>query len=281
MDIIGIDLGGTNVRVGMVSDSLLSRVESLPIDSSGDENIVLNEICSLIEKFDLSKVEGIGMGVPSVVDTERGIVYDVQNIPSWKEVHVKEKLTSKFGIPVYINNDANCFAAGEKYFGKAKGYRDAVGLVIGTGIGAGLVINNKLYSGKNCGAGEVGMLAFRDGIIEDYCSGQFFVNKAGVNGKILCERAVSGDAAALEHFREFGRNIGEAVKILLYTIDPEIIVIGGSVSNSYKFFAPSMFESIESFAYKKTKENIKIDVSDTLQVAILGAAALYVDDIQK
>ena len=87
MDIIGIDLGGTNVRVGMVSDNLLGRVESLSIDKSEDENVVLNEIYDLIGKFDLSKVEGIGMGVPSVVDTERGIVYDVQNIPSWKEVH--------------------------------------------------------------------------------------------------------------------------------------------------------------------------------------------------
>jgi glucokinase len=275
MRVLGIDLGGTNVRVGLVEGNKIIRVESMRLPNTEDEQEVLNCIYELIEMFMDESLSGIGIGVPSVVDVELGIVYDVQNIPAWKEVHLKNLLEVKYKLPVYINNDANCFAAGEKYFGKANNYSDCVGLILGTGLGAGLIINNKLYSGKNCGAGEFGMLPYKDKNYEAYCSGQFFEWKYQTNGGSLYKRAETGDAEALETFSEFGSHIGEVIKIIVYSVDPEIIVLGGSVSKSFRFFRNEMWKSLEIFGYPKSIEKLKIEVSETEQSAILGAAALY------
>lgn len=280
MKILGVDLGGTNVRVGLVENDKLVSVESKPINSLGSETEVLNDIYNLIEKFTGNDIAGIGVGVPSVLDPVKGIVYDVQNIPSWKEVPLKALLNQKFNLPVYINNDANCFAAGEKYFGKGKDYNNVVGLIMGTGFGAGLIINGKLYSGTNCGAGEFGMIPYKDSILEDYCCGQFFTKKYFVSGEALSKEAEDGNENALAKFSEFGSHLGEAIKLILYSVDPEIIILGGSVSKAFRFFEKPMWKSIEGFAYTKTKENIKIVVSEIENIAILGAAALLLDAME-
>jgi glucokinase len=277
MGVLGIDIGGTNIRVGYIDNNDLVRVESAEIINHNDELSVVNQIKLLIKKFVGNSIAGIGIGVPSVVDVEKGIVYDVQNIPSWKEVHLKEILEREFKIPVYINNDANCFAAGEKYFGKGKGYKDVVGLICGTGLGAGLIVNNRLYSGSNCGAGEFGMIHFKDQNYEYYCCGQFFKNKYGVSGEELACKATAGDKKSLEIFEEFGENLGEALKMIMFAVDPEIIIIGGSVSKSFPFYEKQMWKSIQSFAYSKSVSRIKIEISEMEHVAILGAAALYFD----
>ncbi len=277
MEILGIDLGGTNVRVGLVENDKLVSVESKPIKSAGSEAEVLNDIYDLIEKFTDNDIAGIGVGVPSVLDPVKGIVYDVQNIPSWKEVHLKDLLQKKFNIPAYINNDANCFAAGEKFFGKGKNYNNIVGLIMGTGFGAGLIINEKLYSGTNCGAGEFGMIPYKDSILEDYCCGQFFQKQYSSSGKDISRFAEDGNTDALNIFSEFGYHVGEGIKLILYSVDPEIVILGGSVSKAFKYFEKAMWKSIDGFAYTKTKENIKIVVSETENIAILGAAALYLD----
>jgi glucokinase len=280
MGILGIDIGGTNLRVGLVNQNELVRVESLLIKKECRDDEVLNDLYELIEKFRGDKLEGIGVGVPSVVDVEGGIVYDVQNIPSWKEVHLKKILESKYHIPVYVNNDANCFAVGEKYFGKVKHYKDIIGLIIGTGLGAGVIINNQLYAGNNCGAGEFGNIPFKDHTYEYYCSGQYFTNEYGLSGKELFKRAENNDAKALEIFAQFGSNFGETLKMIMYAMDPEVIVLGGSVSKSFQFFKEEMWKSVKTFFYSKSAEKIKIEVSERENIAILGAAALYYD-IQK
>lgn len=275
MGILGIDLGGTNVRVGLIKDNLLVRVESLPITKTDSAIDVVNDIAKLIERFSGDAIKGIGIGVPSVVDVENGVVYDVQNIPSWKEVHLKELLEDRFKLPVYVNNDANCFAAGEKYFGKGKNYKNIVGLIIGTGMGAGIIIHDKLYAGKNCGAGEFGTIPYKDKTYEYFCSGQFFTDEFNTTGEELFLRAGTGDKEAIQIFTMYGANLGEAVKLIMYALDPEIIILGGSVSKSFAWFKESMFESISHFSYAKSISNIKIEVSEIENVAILGAAALY------
>jgi glucokinase len=281
MGILGIDIGGTNIRVGLVEQNELVRVESLLIKKEGSENEVLENIYEMIKKFGSEKIEGIGVGVPSVVDVENGIVYDVQNIPSWKEVHLKNILVSKYNIPVYVNNDANCFAVGEKYFGKVKQYKDIIGLIIGTGLGAGIIINNQLYAGNNCGAGEFGMIPFKDNTYEYYCSGQYFTNEFGVSGKEISRRAADKETHAIEIFKKFGTNLGEAIKMIMYAVDPEAIVLGGSVSKSFQFFKDEMWKSIRNISYSKSADKIKIEVSDKENIAILGAAALYFDMQEK
>jgi len=277
MGILGIDIGGTNFRVGLVNNDKLEKVESLPILKNGSQDAILEEIFTMIEKFIGEKIEGIGVGVPSVVDVEKGIVYEVQNIPSWKEVPLKDLLEKRYNVPTYINNDANCFAVGEKYFGKVKEYKNIVGLITGTGLGAGVIINNKLYSGVNCGAGEFGMIPFKDKIYEYYCCGQFFENEYKISGGELYKKAEAGDSSAIKIFLEYGANLGEAIKMIMYAVDPEFIVLGGSVSKSFKFYKDEMWKSIKNFAYSKSAEKIKIEVSETEHVAILGAAALYLD----
>ncbi len=275
--VVGVDLGGTNVRAGRVEGGRLVEVRSAPVRGRGTEREVLEDLFGVVDAVLGRGVAGIGAGVPSVIDLRAGVVYDVQNIPSWKKVPLKAYLEERYRLPAYVNNDANCFAAGEKHFGKARPYDAAVGLILGTGLGAGVIANGKLYSGINCGAGEFGMLPYLDRNFEAYASGQFFERVHGLSGREAAERAERGEARALGIFTEFGRHLGEAVKAICYAVDPEAIILGGSVSKSFRFFKDAMWETFQGFAYSITKERLKVEVSETENIAILGAAALYYD----
>ncbi len=277
MSILGIDLGGTNVRVGLVDEVRLLRAESVPVPASGTQDEVLEVIYALVDRVIGPDVKGIGVGVPSVIDLKEGVLYDVVNIPSWKKVPLKALLEKRYGRPAYVNNDANCFAVAEKYYGRGKGYEHIVGLIVGTGLGAGIIANGHLYSGANCGAGEFGMIPYRDSNLEQYACGQFFKNVYGTSGKEVAARAKAGDPEALRIFDEFGVHLGQAVKVILYAADPEIIILGGSVSRSYDYFRKSLWTAIQDFAYSITLRNIKIEVSDMENIALLGAAALFYD----
>ncbi|MEN6561898.1 MAG: ROK family protein [Acidobacteriota bacterium] len=275
--VVGIDLGGTNVRAGLVVDGRLADVRSVPVRGQGSEEEVLEDLFGAVDAVMRPGTAGLGAGVPSIVDLKTGTVYDVQNIPSWKKVPLRARLEERYGLPACVNNDANCFAAGEKYFGKLRPHDSAVGLIVGTGLGSGIIANGRLYSGVNCGAGEFGMLPYRDLNFEAYASGQFFRRVHGTTGRDLAERAGRGEARALEIFAEFGRHLGEAVKAVCYAVDPEIIVLGGSVSRSYGFFRDALWETFRTYAYSIARDRLKIEVSEIENIAILGAAALYFD----
>jgi glucokinase len=274
-NVIGVDLGGTNARAAMVRDRRLGEVSSISIDSHESMDHVLDQLCGLIDQTIPQDADAIGIGVPSVVDLATGVVYDVQNIPSWRKVPVKSILEERYAIPVAVNNDANCFALGEMYFGRGIGCRSVIGLIVGTGFAGGIIVNGEPYPGRNCGAGEFGMVPYLDSIYEHYCSGQYFTRHVGETGAELYDRAVGGDAEAVRVFAEFGRHVGEGIKVILYTYDPEIIVLGGSVRKAFRFFKEAMWESIRSFAFSKSAELLKIEVSELDHVAVLGAAALH------
>ncbi len=275
--VIGIDLGATNVRGAVVIDGELSHIEAARIHSDGSVEEVLNDIYQVIDKLIANDIAAIGIGVPSVVDVKQGIVYDVLYIPSWVEVPLKALLEERYHIPVFVNNDANCFAVGEYHFGKGKGVEAMIGLTLGTGLGAGLIINKKLYAGHNCGAGEFGCLDYRDNIIEYYASGSFFKNVYGLDGTKVFEEAQKGDQRALELYAELGTHIGNAIKMVMYSLDPELIILGGSVRLAYAYFQQTMWDQIKTFMYSKSIERIRIDVSALQNSGILGAAALYYD----
>lgn len=278
-NILGVDLGGTSIRTGKIENSIIvgMTVESTP--SLGTEPEVLDKIFSTIDKCIDSETRAIGVGVPSVVDVEKGIVYDVVHIPSWKVVHLKDILEEKYNLPAFINNDANCFATAEKYFGKGKTYQSIVGMAIGTGLGLGLIFNGKLYEGRNCGAGEFGMLPYLDNNFEYYCSGQFFKSLKSTDGGFMYEKALNGDKEAIMLFDEFGRHMGQVIKSILYAYDPEIIILGGSLSKAFPFFNRSMMGAIQDFAYRNVLANLKIEVSELENSAVYGAAALYMNSI--
>lgn len=277
MAIIGVDLGGSNVRAGLVEGDRLIKIAVREVRSQGRAEEVLADLRAVLESVLSPGVKGIGLGVPSVVDLETGTIYDVQNIPAWKEVPLKTILEAEYKIPVYVNNDANCFAAGEKYFGQGRPFLNLVGLVVGTGLGAGLILNGHLYSGTSCGAGEFGMLPYLEASFERYASGQFFLKSYGRPGSELFQEAAAGNQEARRIFTEFGHHLGEAIKAIMYAVDPEAIILGGSVSRAYEFFRESMLETVSTFAYSIAMKRIRIMPSNTENIAILGAAALYLD----
>ena len=277
--IIGVDLGGTKVSVGAVTEGTVSRVVRRNIPAQDAADIVLAEIVDTIDEVFYPSVVGIGCGVPSVVDVERGIVYDVENIPSWKEMHLKAALEERFGVPASINNDANAFAVGEHVFGRGRDFVDMVGLTLGTGMGTGVIINGRLYSGANCGAGEIGMMAHKGLTLEEYCSGPFFQREYGAAGDEVYRRARAGAGGSLEAFDRYGLELSEAVMIALYAYDPQAVLFGGSISAAFDLFEGGLRRGLERFAYPHVVERLVMAPSTLENAAVLGAAALYVDAI--
>jgi len=275
--IIGIDLGATNIRGSIVTSEGIQQIKAAKIRSGGTMLEVLDDVFQLADSLMEEGVAAIGIGVPSVVDLDNGIVYDVQYIPSWKEVHLKAFMQARYGVPVYVNNDANCFAVGEYHFGKGKEQDHMIGLALGTGIGAGIIINRRLYAGANCGAGEFGMVAYLDHCYEYYGCGQYFQNVYGVDGQEVFERAKQGDGQALQWYSEMGVHLGNCIQLIMYTYDPTLIVLGGSVRHAYPYFQQTMWQQIRKFAFTKSIDKLKIEISELENSGILGAASLYFD----
>ena len=272
--VLGVDIGGTNIKVGQVSGNKINQTALTVVNPSDSMETTLKNLFKVIEELMTDTVEAIGIGVPAVVDVESGIVYDVQNIPSWKKISLKKLVQDEFGIPVYINNDANCFLLGEKWFGKAQAYSNCIALSLGTGLGMGISINNKLYNGVLCGAGEIGMVPYLDGILEHYTGSFFFEEKYGQSALSLYEKALLKDEMALRAFEDYGFHLSEAVKIILYMYAPEAIILGGSISNSFPFFKKTLKAGLNSFAYQKQIEHLIIEKSDLVDSPLLGASAL-------
>ena len=271
---IGIDLGGTNVRCGLVENGNVIKRLSESCRSNQPESVVLEQIKGLIRQLINPSVKGIGIGVPSVVDVQKGIVYNVLNIPSWQEVHLKDIMEAEFGIPVRVNNDANCFALGEHRCGAGKPFQNTLGITLGTGVGAGIIINNELYCGTNTGAGEIGPLPYLEHTLEFYCGSAFFVKYYNTTGKEAEKLADNGDANALKIWEEYGKHMGMLVKVVLFVYDPDAIIFGGSLSNAFSYFEKAMRKEMETFDYPETIKKIQILVSTRNDISILGAAAL-------
>lgn len=274
---LGIDLGGTNFNTGRVKDGIIISESLNAVNRSLTETELFQTLFKTIDTVITKNVISIGVGVPGILDPVSGVIYDIQNLPMWKEVPLKSILEQRYNLPVFLNNDANCFAKGEKVYGCGKPYSNFVGLSIGTGLGMGIIVNNKLYSGELCGAGEIGMVTYKDSILEAYASSLFFIKKYNKNAKELSDLASQGDPKALYAFTEFGVHLGNTINNILYMYAPEAIVIGGSISKSYSLFKKSMEDTIKSFAYPKQIELLKIEVSTLSGIAILGAAALCIE----
>ena len=243
MPSIGIDIGGTNLCLGLVEGGQVSNMFSTPSFSPEDTlEQTLEYLSRQIDKIFHSGVSKIGIGVPSVVDPKLGIVYDTQNIPSWKEVHLKEYLEERFKVPVAVNNDANCFAMGVygTYPADAKP-ETLVVATLGTGVGIGIVDGGRLFCGANCGAGELCCLPYKDSILEDYCSKKFFTG-TGWDSKQAAKAAREGNSG---------------------------------VANNYPFFCQSMEDYLWSnFPYRKTLEKLEIDICTDNNIPVIGASLI-------
>jgi glucokinase len=274
--LVGVDLGGTNVRAGLVRNGKIAALHTRKISSRAKQEVVVKEVCETIAAVLTPGVRGIGIGVPSRVD--RGVVYSVNNIPSWRAVPLQKILKRRFGVPVFVNNDANCFALGELHYGAGRGYQNLVGLIVGTGLGAGVIINGRLYSGSNGGAGEIGAIAYRDRDFEHYCSGRVFPREYGLDGATLQQHTKGGDRQAQAMLAAFGDDFANVIMAVLYAYDPEIIVLGGSVSKAYPYFEKRMREKLKAFHFQNSLKKLVLARTRNPNIAVLAAAALCLDN---
>ena len=271
---VGVDIGGTTISAGLIVDGKIIKRADIPTDAFKSKEVVLNNLYRAIKEVVNEDVSGIGIGVPGIVDSKEGIIYNLTNIPAWKEVYIKKLVEKQFGIKTYVGNDANCFVLGVKHFGLGKDYSNIVGVVLGTGLGAGVIINSKIYTGLESGAGEYGLVPYLDSNLEAYCSGKFFECIKNADGKEVYSKALTGDKEALDIWSEYGMHIGQLVNIILYTISPELIVFGGSVAQGFDLFIDSVHKQLESNVLTKVVENLKIKTAVNENSAILGAGAL-------
>ncbi len=276
--VVGVDIGGTSIEAGLVEGKQLIETHSLPTHAQRPANEILQTLIDGIEKVKTTDTKAIGIGVPGLLNPDKGEILNINNIPSWKNFPLKQKLEEHFSLPVYVNNDANCFALGTKHFGKGLAYQNFMAIVLGTGVGGGIICNNKLTSGHLCGAGEVGCLPYLDGIFEDYSGSRFFTNHYNTSGKELALQANQGNQLALKAFHELGIHIGKLINNLLYVLAPEAIILGGSVSQSFSFFEAGIKEAVDEFPFKSISENLTVTADNIEKVAILGAAGLFYNE---
>jgi len=275
LKLIGVDLGGTNVRAGLVQQGKILKLEARAHSSLGKTEVI-EEICRAISAVLPPGIGGIGIGVPSAVDAH-GVVYSVANIPSWRKVPLKKILGKRFGVPVFVNNDAKCFALGEFHYGAGRGYKNLVGLIIGTGMGAGVIADGKLFSGTNGAAGELGHMPYLENEFEHYCSGRFFQREFGMDAFIAEQRADAGNLDAKKMFEAFGDHLGNAIQAALYAYDPEVIVMGGGVSKAFRHFEKAMRKNLQTFRFQAALKKLVIAPSKNPHIAVLAAAALCLD----
>ena len=184
---IGIDLGGTNIKAGIVdANGNILRSDSIETRKGAGAKVLIQDMAKLVQRLiDLEgitadKIKHIGIGVPGIADNQAGIVVKAVNI-NFSNVNIRHEMQKYFDVPVYVENDANCAALAESLFGEAKGVKNSITLTLGTGIGGGIIINNEIYQGSNCAAGELGHISLimdgelcgcgrRGNIVYTYCT---------------------------------------------------------------------------------------------------------------
>ena len=275
---IGIDVGATKIESVVLEDngqeSHRSRI-ACPKDYTSIVSAI-KEIHTKLQK-EFNRELPIGVCHPGVHSPQTGLVKNAPNCYWLEKKPFQTDLRKALDREVFCENDANCFALGERYFGQAQHKKHVIGLIIGTGFGAGVILNGTLVSGAHCGTGEVGMLPYQGSILEHYCSGQFFERFFSESGAEVYHKAISGDTEAQAKYQSFAKHIAEGIKAVLYAYDPEMIVLGGATSRVWSYIEDTVWEGLSTFAYPQSLKNLIITPSHLEHVAVLGAAALAMD----
>lgn len=271
---IGIDIGGTKcaVIVGEYENEkfkIISR-NAFATDPNEDPISVIEKFSEIINEEKDFRAIGISCGGP--LDSKKGVVLCPPNLPAWKNVPIVEILSARFGVPVFLQNDANACALAEWKLGAGKGTRNMVFLTFGTGFGAGLILDGRLFVGASDMAGEVGHIRLtedgpegygKNGSAEGYCSGGGIKSLAMLSGldktaKELAEAARNGDEKAKEIYATSGKYLGRTLAILMDIINPECIVIGSIFARSEELLRLSMEEEIRKEALSYTADCCKV-----------------------
>jgi glucokinase len=279
--LIGVDLGGTKVAAGKIAGgSVIEQITEKLDQKSDDPMDAVGIIIKLIGQLMDDRVTGIGVGVPGLVDRESGTVYDVLNIRNWKEIPLKSILEKEYHIPVFIDNDSNCFAMGEYRYGAFAGHPDFVGITLGTGMGAGIIKNGALIPDAHCCSGEFGTMTYLDGIYEHYTGSFFFSRTYGKSGEEMASEANRGDRRAVQAYEEYGNHLGNAIKTIIMAVDPPLVIIGGSLALAHPLYQEAMWRSISAIPFPSVLQDFRVRFTNTENIAILGAAALCPDAIK-
>lgn len=273
----GIDIGGTKCAVTVGSEEKgIVKKKKFPTTDVWE---TVSNIVSAVEELGVGKSIGISCGGP--LDSKKGIIMSPPNLPGWNNIEIVKILKEKFNVPVGIQNDANACALAEWKFGAGKGCENMVFLTFGTGLGAGLVLNGKLYSGTNDNAGEVGHIRLcengpvgygKSGSFEGFCSGggiaelgkiyateklqmgettEFCATKdelCKINAKSIAQCAERGDKTAIKVYDTAAKMLGKGLSVIIDILNPERIVIGSIYARSENLLREKMLEVIEKEA---------------------------------
>lgn len=311
---IGIDLGGTNIKGGIVSgNGEIIHKEMIPTGSGREAAAIIKDIAGLINKMlkstniNISDIKSIGIGTPGTCDAKAGIVICASNI-GFYNVNVREELEKYFSdTPIFVENDANCAALGE-YSVLSEDIGDMVFITLGTGVGGGIIINHKLYVGKNGTAAEVGHMIIdiegeecgcgTRGCWEKYASVTALINQTreyciknpeselakaaehGVSGRTAFELAKRGDAGAKSVVDRWIRYVGTGIISIINILQPEILMIGGAISKEGKYLIDPIIEYQKNNTYSQIKDSTKI-VTASLgnDAGLIGSAFLGREDV--
>lgn len=289
-NLIGIDLGGTKVRVGIVSGEDHSIIgKTIRFDSfdckTGDElaERIAIQIKILLDNHNHKKsdIKGVGIGSPGPLDPFTGTILETLNIKILRNYPLKEKLENEIGLDVFVDNDANCFGLGEQKAGKAKDKKHVIVATLGTGYGFAYILNGAIVHGATGTATEIGRNVYRNGIYEDYISGRGLIS---IHNKLhneeiepidISKGAFAGDEKCKKTFEEFGKHLAFTLVPIINLLDPEILIVGGSIAANWKFFFKSLDKTIRENTFEQPSKNIIIEKSELGELAtLIGAASL-------
>lgn len=307
---LGVDLGGTNIAVGLVNEEgKILHKESVPTGAERSDVEVVKDIAALCKKViddTGSSPEWIGIGAPGSMDSKNGVIIYSNNI-NMSNTPVRKIIQETIDLPVYIGNDADCAALGEAYGGATKGVDNSIMITLGTGVGGGIIINKHIYSGFNFCAGELGHMVIvvdgeqctcgRKGCWEAYSSATALIrmtreqaekdpdgmiyksvdgNLDKINGKTAWDCMFAGDEGGKKVIDLYLKYLAEGITNIINIFQPEILVIGGGVSNQKDSLIKPLTALVEKMRY--SREGIPQTVIKTAQLGndagIIGAAML-------
>ncbi|MDP1852645.1 MAG: ROK family protein [Candidatus Omnitrophota bacterium] len=298
--IIGIDLGGTNTKIGLLDNRL--KIKDKIIFSTqkfrGKEcliNALLFYIQNLLNKHKIrkEKVRGVGIGLPGPIDSQKGIVHYFPNIAGWKEVSLARIIRQKIHLPVLIDNDVNLITLAEFKLGAGKKSRNMVCLTLGTGVGGGIIVEGKLYRGSSLSAGEIGHIPVAadgpkcgcgaKGCLESYIGNSRILKKAkalfgAIKLEELTQKARHGNREARKLWQEVGSYLGLCLSGIVNFFNPDCIVIGGGVAGAGSILFDAVEKVVIGRAMAPAKNIVKIVRAKLGQDAgIIGAALLFIE----
>lgn len=280
---LGLDIGGTKCAIvsGTEKSEILSRCEVKTADYPNWQAL----IDALLEHCPEGRFDAIGVSCGGPLDSARGLILSPPNLPGWDEVPIVAYLEKKLGIPAFVQNDANACALAEWRFGAGRGCRNMVFLTCGTGLGAGLILDGRLYSGTNDMAGEIGHVrAEKDGPVgygkrgsyEGFCSGGgIFQLTGGVSARDAVLRADAGDQEMIAALHASAERMGACFALLIDLLNPERIVVGSIFARAERHFRDVMQHVIDEEALELSRSVCRV-VPAQLGDAIGDHAALSV-----